>query len=73
MQFIVKYWAYLLPILIIQITFQIIAIFDLLKRPNEEIRGGSKVIWIIIIVLFEILGPVIYFLFGRKYNDSYKN
>lgn len=73
MQLIAKYWAYLVPILIIQITFQIIAIFDLLKRSNEEIRGGSRVLWIIIIVFFEILGPIIYFIFGRKYNDSYQN
>ncbi len=73
MQFITKYWAYLLPVIIIQVVFQIIAIVDLSRRPHEEIRGGSKALWVIIIIIFEILGPVIYFVFGKKYDVSDKN
>jgi len=73
MQIIAKYWKYLLPLIIIQVVFQIIAILDLVKHPKEEIRGGSKALWILIIVIFEILGPVIYFIFGKKYDVSDKN
>ncbi len=43
------------------------------SRPHEEIRGSSKALWVVIIIIFEILGPVIYFLFGKKYDDSDKN
>ena len=42
MEFIVKYWAYLLPVLIIQVVFQIIALVDLARRPREEIRGSQN-------------------------------
>jgi hypothetical protein len=73
MEFFVKYWAYLLPILIIQITFQVIALVDLARRPLEEIRGHSKTLWVVIIIIFEILGPVIYFIFGKKYDAGDKN
>jgi len=73
MQIIAKYWTYLLPLIIIQVVFQIIAILDLVKHPKEEIRGGSKALWILIIVIFEIIGPVIYFIFGKKYDVSDKN
>jgi hypothetical protein len=73
MEFIIKYLAYLLPIIIIQIVFQIIAIVDLVRRPHEEIRGGSKALWVVVIIIFEILGPVIYFIFGRKYNAGDKD
>lgn len=73
MEFIIKYWAYLLPIIIIQVAFQIIAIVDLVRHPHEEIRGSSKALWVVIIIIFEILGPVIYFIFGRKYNAGDKD
>jgi len=73
MEFIVKYWAYLLPVLIIQVVFQIIALVDLTRRPLEEIRGRSKPLWVVIIIIFGILGPVIYFIFGKKYDASDKN
>ena len=73
MEFIVKYWAYLLPVLIIQVVFQIIALVDLARCPHEEIRGLSKPLWVVIIIIFEILGPVIYFIFGKKYDAGDKN
>jgi hypothetical protein len=73
MEFILKYWAYLLPVLIIQVVFQIIALVDLARRPREEIRRLSKPLWVVIIIIFEILGPVIYFIFGKKYDAGDKN
>jgi hypothetical protein len=72
-EFIAKYWAYLLPVLIVQVVFQIIALVDLARRPPEEIRGHTKSLWVVIIIIFEILGPVIYFIFGKKYDVSDKN
>ena len=53
----------LIPILIIQIGLQIYALIDLSRQ--EQVRG-SKLLWILIIVLGEILGPIIYFVFARK-------
>ena len=29
-------------------------------------RGGSKLVWVLIIVFINILGPIIYFVAGRE-------
>ncbi len=55
-----------LPLFLIQLFFQITAIVDIFKRSREEIRWENKIVWLIIILAFGILGPVIYFIFGRK-------
>jgi hypothetical protein len=53
----------LLPILVIQIGLQIYALIDLSRQ--EQIRG-SKWMWVLIILLGEIFGPILYFTFARK-------
>ncbi len=55
------------PLLIIQFIMQIIAIVNLVKR--EKVRFNNKWIWVAIILLFNILGPIIYFAF-RGDNDG---
>ena len=53
-----------LPILIIQIGLIILAFVDLNKR--DKVTGGSEILWVIIILLFQIFGPLAYFIIGRK-------
>lgn len=53
----------LIPILIIQIGLQIYALIDLSRQ--EQVRG-SKWLWVLIIILGEIVGPIVYFLFARR-------
>ena len=53
----------LIPILIIQIGLQIYALVDLYHQ--EQVRG-SKLLWVLIILLGEIIGPIAYFIFARK-------
>lgn len=55
------------PLLIIQFIMQIIAIVNLIKR--EKVRFNNKWIWVAIIMLFNILGPILYFAF-RGDNDG---
>jgi hypothetical protein len=52
--------------LLIQFGLQIYALVDLARRPKEQVRGSNKWLWVAIIVLAEILGPIIYFVAGRK-------
>jgi len=54
----------ILPILVIQIGLIVFALVDLSKR--EKVTGGSKVIWVFVILLFQIFGPLAYFIIGRK-------
>ena len=58
----------LLPVLLLVIALEIglmvWALVDLSKR--KHIQGNSKVIWILVIVLVNLFGPLIYFLVGRR-------
>jgi Phospholipase_D-nuclease N-terminal len=53
------------PIVILELALIIFALRDLL-RPERRVRGDSKVMWGIIVVVFGIIGPVLYFLVGRE-------
>ena len=55
----------LLPLIAVQIGLLLAALRDLL-RPERRVRGDSKLMWGVIIVLFSILGPILYFLVGRE-------
>lgn len=65
METVLSNWRLFLPILILQIGLQIYALVDLIKRPIEELRG-PKIVWGIVIIAFQILGVIIYLVFGRK-------
>jgi len=59
-------WAQLLPLLIpvaiIELGLLVWALLDIIRRKNVK---GPKIVWIIVVVLFEIIGPIAYFIFGR--------
>jgi drug/metabolite transporter (DMT)-like permease len=51
---------------IVQFALLAVALVDIHRRPAEEIRG-SKWLWrAVALVNFMGIGPVAYFLFGRK-------
>lgn len=58
-----QYLPILLPIIIIQYTLAIIALVHILKHPHY--RFGNKVLWILIVFLIQIVGPILYFTVGR--------
>ena len=41
----------------------IIALIDILK---SDFAGNDKIIWLLVILLIPIIGPIIYFIVGRK-------
>lgn len=54
------------PLILLQLAFQVYALYDLFKIKSGKTKSLSAVIWAIIIVFGEILGPAIYFLLGRS-------
>ncbi|MHA6252682.1 PLD nuclease N-terminal domain-containing protein [Oceanobacillus sp. CAU 1775] len=54
----------LLPILLIQGVLLVIAVMDWIKNENQ-IRG-NRWVWLVVIILGNILGPVLYFIFGKR-------
>jgi hypothetical protein len=55
---------YLIPLVILEIALLFIAIIDLDRR--QYVTGNNKLVWVLVIVIFGIIGPVIYFIFGRR-------
>jgi len=52
----------LIPVAILEIGLLVWALLDLIRRKHVK---GNKIVWIIVIVLINVIGPIVYFLFGR--------
>jgi len=51
------------PLLLLQGIVQIIALIDFVKK--HKVRSLSVPVWIVIIILTELVGPILYFTLGR--------
>jgi hypothetical protein len=61
---ILKNWLLLIiPILALQLILMVAALVDLAKRERTR---GPKWMWVLIIVLGELIGPIVYFIVGRE-------
>lgn len=58
-------WALVAPIIIIQAILMIVAFIDLIKT---EKTNGPKWMWAVVIFFINIIGPILYFVIGRR-ND----
>lgn len=56
-------WQLLAPIIVIQFILIVVAVVDLVKVKETN---GPKWLWAVIIVIGSIIGPVLYFIIGRK-------
>ncbi|MDQ0155068.1 PLD nuclease N-terminal domain-containing protein [Robertmurraya andreesenii] len=56
-------WGILLPILVIQLILLVVAIIDLIRI---EKTNGPKWLWVLLILFVNIIGPVLYFVIGRR-------
>ena len=43
----------------------IAALVDL-ERDERRVRGGSKLVWALVIFFVNVLGPILYFVAGRE-------
>jgi len=59
----IQYLPWFLVLLFVQIGLQIWATIDLIYHDNIH---GKKWVWVLVILLGETLGPIIYLLFGKK-------
>lgn len=63
MNAVTQYLPILLPIIIIQYTLAIVALIHVLRHPHY--RFGNKVLWIILVLFLQLIGPILYFTVGR--------
>jgi Phospholipase_D-nuclease N-terminal len=55
----------LTPIIVIQLGLIVFALRDLL-RPERRVKGDSKLMWGILILVIGLLGPILYLAVGRE-------
>ncbi|MCD2491875.1 PLD nuclease N-terminal domain-containing protein [Lacrimispora sp. NSJ-141] len=57
----------LLPLIIIELVLMTVALVHIFRHPNY--RFGNRAVWILAVVFIQIIGPVIYLLFGRGEDE----
>ncbi|MFC0469947.1 PLD nuclease N-terminal domain-containing protein [Halalkalibacter kiskunsagensis] len=56
-------WGLIAPIVVLQAILTIAALVSLFK---QEETNGPKWVWLLIILFVNLLGAILYFVFGRK-------
>lgn len=56
----------LMLILISIIIFAIPAIIALIDILKSEFKGNNKIIWVLVVIFFGLIGAILYFFIGRK-------
>lgn len=63
METIMEFLPFLIPIIIIELVLAITALIHVLR--HKKYRFGNMVMWIIIVLVLQIIGPIVYFVLGR--------
>ena len=63
MEIIKQYLPLLIPVILIELGLMVTALVDLIRRAQTR---GPKWVWALVIVLINFIGPIIYFVAGRK-------
>ncbi len=58
-----QWLPFLIPIILLQLVLLAFALADLLRRERTK---GPKWVWALVIVFVNLIGPVVYLLFGRE-------
>lgn len=56
-------WNIIIPIIVLQFILMIVALVDVIRHQRTN---GPIIMWAFIIILVSLIGPIIYFIFGRR-------
>jgi len=56
-------WNLIMPLIGLQLILMIVALVDVIRHQRTK---GPFIMWIFIIVLVSLVGPILYFIFGRR-------
>ncbi len=63
MEKLMEYLPFLIPIILVELALMLTALVHVLK--HKKYRFGNRILWIVLVVCFQIIGPVVYFTVGR--------
>ncbi len=58
-------WAIIAPILVLQFILMVVALISCIR---QEETNGPKWLWVVLIIFINLLGPILYFVIGRRQN-----
>ena len=63
-QTLVDLLPFLIPLIIVELALLVFALVDLMKR--SQMSQNTRIVWMLVIIFINIIGPIVYFIFGRK-------
>ena len=63
MEFLQEYLPFLIPLVVIQIGLMTASLIHIFR--HKTYRFGNRLLWILICVFINIIGPVLYFAVGK--------
>ena len=61
-------FAVIIPMVIVQFVLFIVALISLLRKKG--VTTGDKVMWLLIILFVNTIGPILYFVIGSSHLDQ---
>jgi glucose uptake protein GlcU len=58
-----------LPLVALELILVVVALVDLIRREPGQVNG-NKAMWGLIIILISTIGPICYFILGRKEQED---
>jgi len=58
-----EYFPFLIPLIVIQLGLTMAALIHIFRHENY--RLGNRALWVVVCLLLNIVGPVLYFAIGR--------
>ena len=58
-----QYMPFLIPLAFLEIGLMVAALIHIFR--HKTYRAGNRVLWVVVCVLLNIIGPVLYFTIGR--------
>ena len=64
----IPFLPFFIPLFILQFGPMIAAVVSVMRR--ETFQRGNKVLWLLISLLIGIIGPIVYFIFGKGDEEN---
>lgn len=59
-----EYLPFLIPLIVLQVALTITALIMLIKQ--DQVQYLNKLVWAIIILVFSLIGPILYFVMEKR-------
>ena len=59
----IEYLPFIVPLILLQIGLAIFSAIHVVRHPHY--RFGNRMMWLLVVLLIQWIGPLVYFVFGR--------